>query len=280
MPKNEIDYSNTIIYKITCKDTNIKDVYVGHTTNFVQRKHAHKQTCINSNSDNYKCKLYSTIRANGGWQNWTMEIINFYNCKDHYEARKKEQEYFILLGATLNSIEPLPKPKVIISKDKVISPVKEETYLCDFKCSNSNELETHNVSDKHLKRISDEKNNLNTNNPHSKNDKTFECKVCQFTTSKASNYNIHLTTVKHKRLTNPTKIMQETTPKTHLCACGKKYKHASSLCAHKKICDNADNADNNFKTITNIVTELVKSNAELQKQVIELCMNINTNISN
>ena len=39
MPKNEIDYSNTIIYKITCLDPNITDVYVGHTTNFVQRKH-------------------------------------------------------------------------------------------------------------------------------------------------------------------------------------------------------------------------------------------------
>ena len=31
MPKIIIDYSNTIIYKITCKDTENKDVYVGHT---------------------------------------------------------------------------------------------------------------------------------------------------------------------------------------------------------------------------------------------------------
>ena len=28
MPKVEIDYSNTIIYKITCNDSNITDVYV------------------------------------------------------------------------------------------------------------------------------------------------------------------------------------------------------------------------------------------------------------
>lgn len=45
MPKVEIDYSNTIFYKIFCKDTTIKDLYVGLTTNFVQRKHAHKQSC-------------------------------------------------------------------------------------------------------------------------------------------------------------------------------------------------------------------------------------------
>ena len=28
MPKKEIDYQNTIIYKIACNDLNVKDVYV------------------------------------------------------------------------------------------------------------------------------------------------------------------------------------------------------------------------------------------------------------
>ena len=77
MPKTDIDYSNTIIYKITCCDETIKDVYVGHTTNFVQRKHAHKQGCNNPKSSNYDCKLYNTMRERGGWNNWKMEIINF-----------------------------------------------------------------------------------------------------------------------------------------------------------------------------------------------------------
>ena len=114
MPKTDIDYSNTIIYKIFCKDSDITDIYVGHTTNFVQRKYAHKQGCINEKSSNYQYKLYKTIRDTGGWKNWKMEIINFFNCKDHYEARIKEQEYFNLLNATLNSIEPLPKTKIFI----------------------------------------------------------------------------------------------------------------------------------------------------------------------
>ena len=128
MPKSEIDYSNTIIYKITCKDTNVKDLYVGHTTNFVQRKHAHKQSCINDKSFNYKCKLYEVIRNNGGWQNWNMEIVNFFNCLDNYEARKKEQEYFISLNATLNSIEPMPvkKSREVILKNTII----KETFFC------------------------------------------------------------------------------------------------------------------------------------------------------
>ena len=102
MPKVEIDYSNTIIYKIICKDPLITDAYVGHTTNFVQRKYAHKQACNNIKSLCYNLKLYKTIRENGNWCNWEMTIVNFYNCKDHLEARQKEQEYFISLNATLN----------------------------------------------------------------------------------------------------------------------------------------------------------------------------------
>ena len=47
MPKVEIDYSQTIIYKICCKDPNITDIYIGHTSNFIQRKHNHKTNCCN-----------------------------------------------------------------------------------------------------------------------------------------------------------------------------------------------------------------------------------------
>ena len=110
MPKVEIDYSNTIFYKIFCKDINIKELYVGLTTNFVQRKHGHKQSCKNEKAPNHNCKLYNAIRNAGGWENWQMEIIAFHNCKDSYEAHKKEQEYFESLNATLNSVEPLSNP--------------------------------------------------------------------------------------------------------------------------------------------------------------------------
>ena len=80
---------NTIIYKIVCKDLIIKDIYVGHTTNFVQRKHAHKQSCKKLN---HSYKLYNCIRDNGGWNNWNMTIVDFFSCKDGHEARQKEQE--------------------------------------------------------------------------------------------------------------------------------------------------------------------------------------------
>ena len=166
MPKKDIDYSNTIIYKIACNDIDNKEVYIGHTTNFVQRKHAHKQSCLNEKSANYKCKLYEVIRNNGGWNNWKMEIISFFNCKDHYEARQREQEYFVSLNATLNSIEPLPQPKPL-SKTKILP----------------------------------QNNSIPNNIQFINNDNTpFFCDKCNFKCYKKSNYNMHLSTLKHKKI--------------------------------------------------------------------------------
>ena len=171
MPKVEIDYSNTIIYKITCKNKDITDVYVGHTTNFVQRKYAHKQSCINMKSPNHKCKLYDAIRANGGWENWQMEIINFFNCADHYAARIKEQEYFTELKATLNSIEPLPKPKDLIIPELVSCEKKSDKFICeccDYNTSRKSSIDKHYLSAKHIN-----KTKLITTEQ-----KSYKCKNC------------------------------------------------------------------------------------------------------
>ena len=179
MPKTEIDYSNTIIYKITCKDAGIKDVYVGHTTNFVQRKHAHKQSCVNPKSPNHNCKLYTIIRENGGWTSWRMEIVNFFNCHDHYEARIKEQEYFISLNATLNSIEPMSKPKASIKPlpcviETTENATKYHCATCHFNtCKNSNYL-------KHISTPKHQKRTLSTNINHlmPENAVQFICNTC------------------------------------------------------------------------------------------------------
>jgi hypothetical protein len=280
MPRNEIDYSNTIIYKITCKNTAIKDVYVGHTTNFVQRKHAHKQSCINTNSLNYKCKLYEVIRANGGWANWQMEIINFFNCADHYAARKKEQEYFIELNATLNSIEPFPKPK-IITNNVIVEKIKHSYFCntCNITSENSKAFDIHNNTKKHIK-IS--QNNEKSNEKVSKN---FKCDSCHFLCSKNSDYKRHLITAKHLMANNAN--AEVSAGVTHICnKCNHEFKHASSLSRHKKKCAiikppevketifyEKEKSDPELKMLTNLILELVKSNTDLQKQMMEVCKN-------
>ena len=305
MPKTEIDYSNTIIYKITCKDKNITDVYVGHTTNFVQRKHAHKQSCLNKTAANHNCKLYEVIRANGGWTNWKMEIINFYNCADHYAARKKEQEYFIELNATLNSIEPFPKPKVSHTTTTAVKNPKPVFFCttCNIHCDNMTTFDIHNKTNKHKKLL------VNDISPISL--KKFTCTVCSISCAKQTEWNRHINTNKHKNNENG-EIVNEPgenvlgTSILFSCKCGKKYKDRSGLWRHEKKCDYKPEPlpqkkhklyekddimdvimkeNHDFK---NIIIEVVKNNSELQKQnqefqkqMLEFCKtNTTTNIQN
>ena len=159
--KTVLDYSNTIIYTITCKDTSIKELYVGHTTNFVQRKHAHKQSCMNPKSTNHACKLYAIMREHGGWTNWRMEIVHFFTCNNQCEARIKEQEYFVLLNATLNSIEPMPAPKARIKPTPSVIETPKVTQsssgfcceVCDFATGNYKDYKRHIGTPKHQNKI-------------------------------------------------------------------------------------------------------------------------------
>ena len=51
MPRKVVDYSKTVIYKIVCKDLNITELYVVHTTDFTRRKCEHKTCCNNEKSN-------------------------------------------------------------------------------------------------------------------------------------------------------------------------------------------------------------------------------------
>ena len=50
MPRLPIDYSNAVIYKLSCKDKSITEIYIGSTTHFTNRKNQHKTSCNNSNN--------------------------------------------------------------------------------------------------------------------------------------------------------------------------------------------------------------------------------------
>ena len=83
MPRKDIYYSRCIIYKIVCNDFNVKDLYVGHTTDLVKRRSLHKSTCNNSNSKYHDTKIYTIVRENGGSENWSIVVIEIYNnCKN------------------------------------------------------------------------------------------------------------------------------------------------------------------------------------------------------
>ena len=260
MPNTDIDYSNTIFYKIHCKNPDVKDVYIGHTTNFVQRKHAHKRSCTHEKSSSYNCKVYNVIRQYGGWDNWKMEIIAFHDCEDHYGARKLEQQYFEQYEATMNSIEPLPKPKPIMPK-KCQVKIEDKLMHCDPCKIKVATVPTHAVPE-------------NTNK--------FICKTCDYSTCKNSQYQRHLSTRKHKRMTlndGPVQVTRQSYP----CICGKQYRYRQGLFNHKKSCTQDENKNvichktdnlaipNIIDPITdnNTILLLLKQNQEFKQLMIE-----------
>ena len=63
MPKVPIDYSKTIMYKLVHKDDlDDVNVYVGHTTNYTERKIAHKKCCNLPSNKEYNNKKYQFIK--------------------------------------------------------------------------------------------------------------------------------------------------------------------------------------------------------------------------
>jgi hypothetical protein len=105
MPRTNIDYSKTIIYKIVCNDLDVKDVYVGSTTDFTRRKNEHKNRCKNEKQNTTK---YEAIRKNGGWNNWMMIGIEKYPCLDGNEARARERYWIEFIeNDSLNMISPI-----------------------------------------------------------------------------------------------------------------------------------------------------------------------------
>ena len=258
MSKVELDYSNTIIYKITCNDPNVKDVYVGHTTNFVQRKHAHKQSCINEKSPNNKCKLYDVIRNNGGWINWNMEIIHFCNCKNHYEARIKEQEYFVLLNANLNSVEPMRPRPVKLGGDELIDDIS------------INNVQTTSSINSGIQQLS-VSGDLSAENAFSslQSTKPYICELCDLKTNNKKDYKKHLLTTKHINMVNglqndSSKLDQKL--QAFDCLCGKIYSDRSGLWRHKNKCVSTKN---NITSSVHKNNELLNQNQEFKELMIE-----------
>ena len=120
------DYTNSIIYKLCCKDTNIKEIYIGSTTDFIKRRSIHKSDC--NNLANYT-KVYEFIRANGDWKNWEMVIIEYYNANDFRDLTRKEREWYDRLKPSLNSY----RPNITYEERKEQERIKIKKYYREHK---------------------------------------------------------------------------------------------------------------------------------------------------
>ena len=106
MPKQPINYDKTIMYRIVCKNPEIKDCYVGSTTDLKSRKQNHKNCCNRETSKKYNFNVYTFIREHNGWDNWDMLEIEKYKAIDQPDQAKRERYWLEFYGATLNSQIP------------------------------------------------------------------------------------------------------------------------------------------------------------------------------
>ena len=120
---------------------------------------------------------------------------------------------------------------------------------------------------------------MNPNILAPKNAAKFFCKHCDFKSCKESEYARHILTRKHKMRTNPNEKVPENADKNYKCSCGKKYKHMSSLCNHKRLCNGIKNIHIEQTSIVSetndkidheaLIQELMKQNNEFKTMLIE-----------
>lgn len=132
---------------------------------------------------------------------------------------------------------------------------------------------------------------MNPNDFTKKNETNYECILCDFYTSKKTDFNIHLNTKKHKNneiLQNPNDFTKKND--RFNCECGKSYKHKSTLYAHKKKCIQEtqqsilQNKDQDIKELiktlleqNNVVKALVDQNNSLQNTIKDLIPKVGNN---
>jgi hypothetical protein len=110
----------------------------------------------------------------------------------------------------------------------------------------------------------------------------FYCDSCDYNTARKSQYARHLSTSKHQKRENASKMLgnaSENVPKSSKqfeCSCGKIYKHDSSYYKHKKTCKNASTQHEmvfNKDFVMMVLkqnSEVLKANQEVLKENSEL----------
>ena len=202
---------NGIVYKLCCKNPEIKEIYVGSTKNLYERRRKHKEHSYGlSKSKQSMYYVYTYIRENGGWDNWDIIVIEKYNCEEKHELKYRERYWLETLNAKLNSKSPIKSKEEL----KVSSQVKINCE-CGGKYTHGH-TSSHLTSEIHQKWVND---NI-TKNDNAEN--VCECGGIYQNKHK----NEHMETLKHLTYLGLEDEFQPRQPikyDKHNCECGGKY---------------------------------------------------------
>lgn len=79
--------------------------YIGSTKKLNERIRKHREVCYNNSEKNrkYNMKIYKTIRDNGGWENFTHNVLEEIETNDENEVKKLEQDWITIIKPNMNS---------------------------------------------------------------------------------------------------------------------------------------------------------------------------------
>jgi len=94
------------IYKLAHNDPEIKEIYIGSTSNLKRRKCEHKHSCNTETDKHYNLNVYQFIRSNGGFVNWNIYQIEEVKYNTKYQLHARERHYIEQLNPSLNKNIP------------------------------------------------------------------------------------------------------------------------------------------------------------------------------
>ena len=216
MPKIKIDYGNMIFYKVYCLNPRVNKIFVGHTTNIVQRKHVlKKQTELRY------LEMFDVINKNGGWKCWRIKEIEKYNdCKTHADVLMREKYHYDILENLILSghheVKKIKKEDEHIDTNKVNNSYKCE--YCEYECEQKKHFQQHISTRKHHEMV------------------TLIEMMNEYKEKVIENVKCSSEKLENTSLENTSQVTELEKKEYKCIACGKIYKNMSGLCKHRHIC--------------------------------------------
>ena len=113
--------------------------------------------------------------------------------------------------------------------------------------------------------------------------KSYYCELCDYSCSRKSSFDKHLSTRKHKMVVNGSESCKN--EKKYLCECGKSYSHDSGYYRHKKTCTfiiEEKETNNGVNTVNkdDLMMKMMDMMSEQQKQIMEIIPKIGNTTNN
>ena len=234
-----VNYQIGKVYKIVGNGL----LYVGSTTKqlLCQRFSEHRRRYKYWLNGKGICNYISSFKCLGD-PNCYVELLELCPCHSNYELRICENKWIQELNCVNknNAVD-----KTIELRAKAISKKNKElnNYEVIYKQKQENIDE---ISKKKFNKFS------------------YNCDVCNYTTTRDSQRKRHEMTSKHKLLIKK----KSNESNTNICECGRRYAFASGLCLHKKTCIHLNNKSSDYY-MNQIIMKLLKENEEIKQIIIE-----------